>query len=483
MLCSRRFRSTQKTSGARDLHAPKQEDSQSRSVFSLNMARRRRKTLFVRRKQRLGLSWLLLLPLAGLPIAVFLAWREPAPQPPRPVTREAQSSKPDAGNRETLPAVENPTGSVPEILPAAPPEVQSAAPPEIAVTVPDSLPPKPEVPAPARDENLPQPAAPQAQALDWAEIASRPGRWPAQTRMKAPVDFPISVDGKKSGATRLPAGTSLKVVKIAEDGVEVAYAEYTAKVALDQTTLAEQISAPPSESQPVAHAVEPSSKPAQPPQAAAAVKKDESLLIPQQNWQKPPGDDRSSLIELLKVLEHDSQADSSLQVTEHPEITKGVTLMMPLREALAQLGLSKELIPSKIPIVHPGIPLFYRSFPIKYSLIGDPEDYFNLLNMITDGDDRVVGIQFVCENPRSSKMTLPKVDFQTYNHSLNRRKAATTLKVGCVVSDSSDDVLLLESWLFDVKRDKCLEIVRLYLPKRIADFIRHVTEVRLGLAE
>jgi hypothetical protein len=154
-----------------------------------------------------------------------------------------------------------------------------------------------------------------------------------------------------------------------------------------------------------------------------------------------------------------------------------------LEQVGKELGLSKELVPSKIPMAHPGIPLFFRSFPCKYSLIGDPEDYFNLLYIITDGDDRVVGIQFVCENPRSSKMTLPKVEFLTYNYVLNRRKAATTLKVGCVVTKSSDDVLLIESWLFDVRRDKCLEIVRLYLPKRIADFLRHVTEVRLGLTE
>lgn len=434
----------------------------------------------VRRKQRLGLSWLLLLPLAGLPIAVFLAWKEPVPPPPRPVTSEARTSSPDAGNVEALPPAEETTGSVaPEVVPAPPAEDQTAAPPEIAVSAHDALPPKPEAPAPSVEGNPPQPATAQPPVLDWAEIAGRPGRWPAQTRMKAPVDFPITVDGRRSGSTRVPAGTSVKVVKIAEDGVEVAYAEYSAKVALDQTTLAEQISAPPSESQ----VAEPSPKPTQPPQAAAPVKKDESLLVPQQNWQKPPGDDRAGLIELLKVLEHDTQADTSLQVTEHPEIYKGVKLMTPLREALAQLGLSKELVPSKIPMAHPGIPLFFRSFPCKYSLIGDPEDYFNLLYIITDGDDRVVGIQFVCENPRSSKMTLPKVEFLTYNYVLNRRKAATTLKVGCVVTKSSDDVLLIESWLFDVRRDKCLEIVRLYLPKRIADFLRHVTEVRLGLTE
>lgn len=190
-----------------------------------------------------------------------------------------------------------------------------------------------------------------------------------------------------------------------------------------------------------------------------------------------------NLIELLKVLEHDSQADASLEVSEHPEIFKGVTLMMPLREALAKLGVSKDLIPSKTPLVHPAIPLFYRSFPHKYSLIGDPEDHFNLLYVITDGDDRVVGIQFVCESPRSSKMQLPKEEFLTYNFVTNRRKAATALKVGSVVTPFSNDVLLIESWLFDERRDKCLEIVRLYLPKRVANFVRHVIEARLELAE
>ena len=400
--------------------------------------------------------------------------------------RDARTVSPDAANAETLPTGENAVGrGTPEVVPEMPAEVPGTARPEIAATAPapDSLPPQQHNPAPSRGEYPPQPATPLTPKMDWEEIASRPGRWPAQTRMKAPVDFPISVGGKRSGSTRVPAGASVKVVKIAGDGVEIAYAEYSAKVALDQTTLAEQMSAPESESPSIAPAVEPSPKPTQTPQVSAPVKKDESLLVPQQGWQKSPGDERASLIELLKVLEHNSQADASLQVTEHPEITKGVKLMMPIREALAQLGLSKELVPSKIPMSHPGIPLFYRSFPCRYSLIGEPDDYYNLIFIITDADDRVVGIQFVCENPRSNKMALPKVDFPTYNYVLNRRKAATTLKGGCTVTDSSDDVLLIESWLFDVKRDKCLEIVRLYLPKRIADFVRHVIEVRLGLAE
>ncbi len=105
-----------------------------------------------------------------------------------------------------------------------------------------------------------------------------------------------------------------------------------------------------------------------------------------------------------------------------------------------------------------------------------------LLADALDADDRVVGLQFVCENP-SSKMYYPKEDFRTYNFINNRRKSSTTLKVGCEVTAVSDEVLMVESWLYDERRDKSLEIVRWYLPKRIANFLRHVIEARLDLAE
>ena len=188
------------------------------------MARRRRKTFRVRRKQRLGLGWLLLLPLAGLPLAVFFAWKEPLPPTPRPVMRDARTVSPDAANAETLPTGENAVGrGTPEVVPEMPAEVPGTARPEIAATAPapDSLPPQQHNPAPSRGEYPPQPATPLTPKMDWEEIASRPGRWPAQTRMKAPVDFPISVGGKRSGSTRVPAGASVKVVKIAGDGVEI----------------------------------------------------------------------------------------------------------------------------------------------------------------------------------------------------------------------------------------------------------------------
>ena len=323
------------------------------------------------------------------------------------------------------------------------------------------------------------PEAPHPQKFDWADIAASPERWPSQTRLKAPVDFPISVGGKLSGSIRVPPGTGVKVVKIAKDGAEIVFAEYSAKVAFDQTTLDEQIMDGEPRLEP--KTADKSSPPTQGQKPdATPPKNDGASLVPKQNWCKPPGDERANLIELLKVLEHDSRADKSLEVAEHPEIYRGVTLMMPIREALNKLGVGRNLIPSKSAILHPGIPLYFRTFPCKYSLVGETDDYFNLVTIVTDGDDRVVGIQFACENP-SSKMYDPKDDFLTYDFIHNRRKSATTLKVGCKVTSASDDVLLIESWLYDKRRDKCLEIVRWYLPKRIGNFLRHVIEARLDL--
>ena len=430
-----------------------------------------------RRKQRSGLGWLLLLLILGLPAAVFLAWKE---QNPLPARRETEN--PSSTGLGTLPGENVREESSPAQTPVPRAGVPGAepgkSPVSAASTIPEPTPPKPPVKV-ASTPAPPEPPPPQK--LNWAEIAANPERWPSQTLLKAPVDFPISVGGKRSGSTRVPPGTSVKVVKITGEGAEIAFAEYTAKVPCDQTTLEEQMKSGESRTQPQT-AEKPPAPMAAPKAAATPPKNDGTSLIPQPNWCKSPGDERVNLIELLKILDHDSQADKSLEISEHPEILRGVTLMMPIREAMAKLGISKEPIPSRSPVSHPGIPLYFRTFPCKYSLVGEPDDYFNLLTVITDAEDRVVGLQFVCENP-SSKMYYPKEDFRTYNFVNNRRKSSTKLKVGCEVTPASDDVLLIESWLFDERRDKSREIVRWYLPKRIANFLRQVVEARLDLAE
>ncbi|MFA7343047.1 MAG: hypothetical protein WC003_01970 [Terrimicrobiaceae bacterium] len=438
----------------------------------------------MRRKQSLGTGWLLIPLVLGLPIAVFLAWKDQGPPVPPGMPREVRSGGSGAAVADAVPGAGVRAEAPSEPLPAVEVDVRGTLPPKgipdvAAVVLPEA--PKPETSTASANENPPPPASPPVQDIDWAEIATRPARWPAQTRTKAPVDFPITVEGRRSGSTRVPAGASVKVVKILEDGVEIAFAEYSSKVAFDQTTLGEQVGSPPQDNRTAPRVTEPAT-PAPKAEPPAPPKSDGAFLAPQKKWKSPPGDGRSSLIELFKVLDHDSRPDDSLEVTEHPEIYRGVTLMMPLRDALVRLGLSLDLIPSRRAVSHPGIPLYFRAFPFKYSLVGEPDDHFNVLNIVTDAGDRVVALQFVCEDPHS-KMYYPKEEFQTYDFLLERRKSSTALKAGCEVAPSSNEVLLIESWLFDARRDKCLEIVRLYMPKRVANFLRHVIETRLALAE
>lgn len=220
---------------------------------------------------------------------------------------------------------------------------------------------------------------------------------------------------------------------------------------------------------------------------AEASRKRNNVMDPQKNWHMNPGAELTNSQELLKVLEPYTKPDSSLEVIEAPAIYGNVTLMMPLSEALVELGLAKELVPSKSPISHPGIPFFFRPFPNKYLLgagpkhLPDSENYFNLIYIITDAADRVVGIEFVCEAP--SNMKPPNTAFLTYNFVLNRRKAVTSLRVRCEVKPLRDDVLMIETWLIDMKYETCLEICRWYLPARVGNFLHHVVDKRLRLSQ
>lgn len=442
----------------------------------------------MRHKERRGLGWLLLIPVLVLPVAVYLSWKAPVVSFPPLEPRKEDTQKEAESTSEASPVAV--TKTVPEAVsgprleetssPRAQPSEEPTAPPSD-----ESLTPKHHMEQPARPAEPEAPAqATGGQEVDWADIASQPGRWPAQTHLREAVDFPIRIEGKAAGSTRVPIGSGVKVLKIYPDGVEVAYAEYSVKLPFEQTTLGEQLLAEAADSPPnVPAKAEGPSQVASSSQKSAATTDDGKSLVPQKNWLKRPGDERTGLIELLKVLEHNSQPDSSLEISSHPEIFKGVTLMMPIREAAEKLGVGRELLPSKISITHPGLPFFFRTFPHKYSPIGAPEDHYNQLNIITDGNDRVVALHYVCENPRS-KISGPQDNyFFTYNFITNRRKAASTHKVGSKVVPFNNDVLLITSWLYDERRDKCLELTRLYLPQRIADFLRHVLEAKLELED
>jgi len=208
-------------------------------------------------------------------------------------------------------------------------------------------------------------------------------------------------------------------------------------------------------------------------------------LAPQINWRKKIGQEMDSCGELYRGLKPSTESDSSVKVTKFPEIYKGVQFMMPLSEALKILGLDKGLIPSKSPISHAGVPFFFRPFDLKklprYDLPVEAEDVFNLIYVITDAADRVVGILLLCETPHTS--AIPNTDFFTYNFVLNRARNVNYLKVRFelhVLNGSS--LLVVNTWLIDVKRGKCLEISKWYFPDKVGNFVKHVLEIKLGIA-
>ncbi len=161
-----------------------------------------------------------------------------------PMPHEAPGGSSEPAVVEAMPGTNPREESPAQALPTSDSGAQGAPPPSDMPAAPAEA-----IPNTAQEVKLPssmaeesvQSGSPPPQKLDWAEIATRPARWPAHTRTKIPVEFPITVGGQRSGSTRVPSGASVRVVKILEDGVEIAFAEYSTKVAFDQTTLAEQI--------------------------------------------------------------------------------------------------------------------------------------------------------------------------------------------------------------------------------------------------
>ena len=247
-----------------------------------------------------------------------------------------------------------------------------------------------------------------------------------------------------------------------------------------------------------------------PSPVAAVVNKEPPInLVPQSGYLSTMGADRVASLELYDAIKPELVPKSrfkassevppngSLEISEFPEILNGVTLMMPLKEALKKLELTKQLLPPKSTVSYPGIPFYFRPFQNKRDSDGkaivppaapgsghygdDPSIWFNLIFIVTDNADRVVGIEFVCETPKSQHP--PDKNLLSYNYVLNRRKVASSLGVRREVNKSNTETLLIETWLSDYRAGKGLEIVKWYVPTRITNFMRYVIKTRLNLPD
>lgn len=95
--------------------------------------------------------------------------------------------------------------------------------------MPATPPPAPE-PAPVVVEQVPEPVQPEPVVveaapppLDLATVARTPALWPKQVALVQAVVFPVILNGRPSGSATVPAGTGLRLHRVAGQHVDVEY--------------------------------------------------------------------------------------------------------------------------------------------------------------------------------------------------------------------------------------------------------------------
>lgn len=210
---------------------------------------------------------------------------------------------------------------------------------------------------------------------------------------------------------------------------------------------------------------------------------DEVMLQPQPAYWSKIDAEETYCSELYRLLKNVTKPDPSLVVTHFPEIYSGVRFMEPLKEALVKLGLEDNLCPPPSPMVSRGVPFYFRPFKLgskaKHEMSVGGGDEFSHIYVLTDGSDRVVGIHLVCLAPKSTHQ--PNTDFFYFDFPLSKRRSSTVTRVRWEVEDAEDN-LVLKAWHINIRDGgRCQELSEWYLPKRVANFIRYVLDVKLGV--
>jgi hypothetical protein len=110
-------------------------------------------------------------------------------------------------------------------LPKAPPQVVEATP--VPATPPPATP-EPVVvkatpaPAPVVVAATPPPA-PTPPALDLATVVRTPALWPPQVQLLRATTVPVTINGRMAGEAKIPAGTTLRLLRVGAQSVEVEY--------------------------------------------------------------------------------------------------------------------------------------------------------------------------------------------------------------------------------------------------------------------
>ncbi len=208
-------------------------------------------------------------------------------------------------------------------------------------------------------------------------------------------------------------------------------------------------------------------------------------IVLEKDWATAMKDGRIVMNELRDLVAPHAKASQNLKPSPGLEIYERVTYLMPLKEAMAVLGITQQ-VGSQKPVDCPGFP-YHSTF--SYSFNGSFVGGFDTIYLVTDKAQQVVAVQFGAVSP---KIKPDRIEGQTFDFVNTRTKALTVAKVFHETRKTGSDVLCIDSILlspegilsesarrisparlysFNPGYFKEMHATRLYLPRPLMELI------------
>ncbi len=195
----------------------------------------------------------------------------------------------------------------------------------------------------------------------------------------------------------------------------------------------------------------------------------------EKGWDTSMSDGVTTMKELKSLLSSGSSPAPNTAPAPEISIFGNVTYLMPLKDAIAALGLTQQ-VASKAQVACPGFP--YHSLR-TYSFNGNFDGGFNTLCMLADEVNQVVAIQFVTATPEKVRIEAPHTNkkWVTFDFANTRVKALSIADVYHGVESGgrggtrggTRGVVRIDSLL---RVDgKAVNATRIYLPRPMVELI------------
>ena len=209
-----------------------------------------------------------------------------------------------------------------------------------------------------------------------------------------------------------------------------------------------------------------------PPQSAPGIQ-----LFPRWDWPIHEGD--RTLMELNALLSREAQPLANLAPDSSVEIFKGVTYLMPLKQAIEVLNLVKVSSQKRL-VVCSGFP--HQSF-FAYGF-NYPDRQFKEIYLVTDLAHQIVAIELYAAKGQLDTSVNPR--WQTYDFVNSRSKASSKTEVGHAVHSSGRNTICIDSTFYDPahgsRGGQCAS--KLYLPKPVVQLILYrIQRIRSGASK